>query len=41
MATDPLRQSCPVTEPPMQAFVPPPPYPSEHDSTEFWFGSEK
>lgn len=36
-----VPQSCPVTQPPVQAFVPPPPYPSEHDSTGFWFGSEK
>lgn len=36
-----VPQSCPVTQPPVQAFVPPPPYPGEHDSTGFWFGSEK
>lgn len=36
-----VPESCPVTRPPERAFVPPPPYPSEHDSTAFWFGSEK
>jgi hypothetical protein len=35
-----VPQSCSVTQPPVQAFVPPPPYPSEHDSTDFWFGSD-
>lgn len=32
--------SCPVTQPPAQAFVPPSPYPSQHSSGAFWFGTE-
>jgi hypothetical protein len=34
-------QTCPVTRPPTQAFLPPPPYPSQHSSDGFWFGNEK
>ena len=34
-------ETCPVTQPPAQAFLPPPPYPSQHSSEGFWFGSEK
>lgn len=33
--------SCPVTQQPVQAFLPPLPYPGEHASTAFWFGSER
>lgn len=36
-----VPRSCPATLPPARAFVPPPPYPSEHTLTGFWFGSEK
>ena len=32
---------CPVTQPSAQAFSPPTPYPSQHSSDGFWFGSEK
>jgi hypothetical protein len=34
-------QSCPVTQPPAQAFAPPSPYPSQHSAGAFWFGTEK
>lgn len=34
-------QSCPVTQPPQKAFVPPSPYPNESGPDGFWFGSEK
>jgi hypothetical protein len=33
--------SCPVTQPPSEPFVPPAPYPSELRTGQFWFGSEK
>jgi hypothetical protein len=36
-----LPGTCHVTQPPAQAFLPPPPYPSQHSSDGFWFGSEK
>ena len=36
-----VPQSCLVTQPPAQTFVPPSPYPSQHGSDGFWFGSEK
>jgi hypothetical protein len=36
-----LPENCPVTQPPAEAFLPPPPYPSQHSSDGFWFGSEK
>jgi hypothetical protein len=40
-AVSSVPQTCPITQPPAQTFVPPPPYPSQHSSQEFWFGSEK
>jgi hypothetical protein len=36
-----VPQTCPVTQPSAQTFLPPPPYPSQHSSNGFWFGSEK
>ena len=36
-----VPQSCPVTQPPSRPFVPPSPYPSQHGSDGFWFGSDK
>jgi hypothetical protein len=35
-----VPQTCPVTQPPAQTFAPPSPYPSQHGSDAFWFGSE-
>jgi hypothetical protein len=33
--------SCPVTKPPLMAFIPPSPYPTELSAGSFWFGEEK
>jgi hypothetical protein len=33
--------SCPVTKPPLMAFIPPSPYPTELPADSFWFGNEK
>src|SRR4029077_5086542 len=33
--------SCPVTKPPLMAFIPPSPYPAELPANSFWFGTEK
>jgi hypothetical protein len=33
--------SCPVTQPPSEPFVPPAPYPTELRKDQFWIGSEK
>jgi hypothetical protein len=46
---DPLRdgvlkevpKSCPVTKPPAHPFVPPSPYPTQTNSSGFWFGTDK
>ena len=32
--------SCPVTRPPLMAFIPPSPYPTELPADSFWFGTE-
>jgi hypothetical protein len=32
--------SCPVTKPPLMAFIPPSPYPTEQPADSFWFGTE-
>lgn len=32
--------SCPVTKPPLMAFIPPSPYPTEIPADSFWFGTE-
>ena len=33
--------TCPITQPPSEPFVPPPPYPAKHSADGFWLGSEK
>jgi len=33
--------SCPVTKPPLMAFIPPSPYPAEQPASSFWFDTEK
>jgi hypothetical protein len=35
-----VPEACPVTRPPAQPFVPPPPYWTEHGPDGFWYGSE-
>ena len=36
-----VSEACPVTKPPAQPFVPPPPpYWTEHNPDQFWYGSE-
>jgi hypothetical protein len=32
--------SCPITKPPLMAFIPPSPYPTELPADSFWFGTE-
>jgi hypothetical protein len=36
-----VPEGCPVTRPPAQPFVPPPPYWTDHDPDGFWFGTKK
>jgi hypothetical protein len=38
--TQAAPEACPVTKPPAQPFVPPPPYWSDHGPDGFWYGSE-
>jgi hypothetical protein len=33
-------EACPVTKPPAQPFVPPPPYWTDHGPDDFWYGTE-
>ena len=33
-------EACPVTKPPAQPFVPPPPYWTDHGPERFWYGTE-
>jgi hypothetical protein len=33
-------ETCPVTKPPAQPFVPPPPYWTDHGPDDFWYGTE-
>jgi len=33
-------EACPVTKPPVQPFVPPPPYWTQHGPDRFWYGTE-
>lgn len=33
-------EACPVTKPPAQPFVPPPPYWTNHGPDQFWYGTE-
>jgi hypothetical protein len=35
-----VSEACPVTKPPAQPFVPPPPYWTEHNPDQFWYGTE-
>jgi hypothetical protein len=35
-----VAEACPVTKPPTQPFVPPPPYWRDHDRDQFWYGTE-
>lgn len=35
-----VPEACPVTKPPAQPFVPPPPYWTDHGSDQFWYGTE-
>jgi hypothetical protein len=36
-----VPETCPVTKPAMQPFVPPPPYPAKPDPSSFWFGTDR
>jgi len=35
-----VPETCPVTKPAAQAFVPPPPYPAKPSGGQFWFGTD-
>ncbi len=35
-----VSEACPVTKPPAQPFVPPPPYWTDHGPDGFWYGTE-
>jgi hypothetical protein len=35
-----VSEACPVTKPPAQPFVPPPPYWTDHGPDGFWYGAE-
>jgi hypothetical protein len=35
-----VPKACPVTKPPAQPFVPPPPYWTDHGRGQFWYGTE-
>jgi hypothetical protein len=35
-----VPETCPVTKPPAQPFVPPPPYGTDHGPDQFWYGTE-
>jgi hypothetical protein len=35
-----VSEACPVTKPPAQPFVPPPPYWTDHGPDRFWYGTE-
>jgi hypothetical protein len=38
---DSLLDSCPLTKPSDQPFVPPPPYPAKTPKSSFWFGTDR
>jgi hypothetical protein len=40
LAQNEVAEACPVTKPPTQPFVPPPPYWRDHDRDQFWYGTE-
>jgi len=35
-----VAEACPVTKPPAQPFVPPPPYWRDHHPNQFWYGTD-
>jgi hypothetical protein len=35
-----VAEACPVTKPPAQPFIPPPPYWTDHQPDRFWYGTE-
>jgi hypothetical protein len=35
-----VSEACPVTKPPAEPFVPPPPYWTDHGPDRFWYGTE-
>jgi hypothetical protein len=41
LKTSAVRETCPVTKPAMQPFVPPPPYPAKLSRGQFWFGTDR
>jgi hypothetical protein len=40
MVQDDVSKTCPITKPPAQPFVPPPPYWKNHGADQFWYGTE-
>ena len=38
--TSAVPETCPVTKPATQPFVPPPPYPAKPSGSDFWFGTD-
>jgi len=39
--TSVVPETCPVTKPATQPFVPPPPYPAKPSGAQFWFGTDR
>jgi hypothetical protein len=39
-AQNEVAETCPVTKPPAQPFIPPPPYWIDHSPDQFWYGTE-
>jgi len=39
--TSAVPETCPVTKPATQPFVPPPPYPAKPSGGQFWFGTDR
>jgi DNA-binding beta-propeller fold protein YncE len=39
--SDPVPETCPVTKPPSQPFVPPSPFSTDHSEGSFWFGTDR
>jgi hypothetical protein len=39
--TSAVPETCPVTKPATQPFVPPPPYPARPSGGQFWFGTDR
>lgn len=40
-AKEKVPESCPITKPPVNAFIPPSPYPSKGGDDRFWYGTNK